>query len=335
MRPLRPAAALALLAVLVLVAGCGSTAPGEVTGGGKPADAEETTSTNVAAGSADGTAPDGTGPEPAATPSAPAVVPELAEGASDLAQQLEQAERAVRDPATPATELAEAAHLQQVAYRHLARQDELVDPVLAALPQDLRRPAELQVAARREFMALNVNPPEDVPAWRIIAPAPAEDLLAYYQEAEDEFGVEWEYLAAINLVETGMGRIRGDSSAGAQGPMQFIPSTWERWGEGDIYDPHDAILSAGRYLAHNGGSADDGNIEGALFNYNNDVRYVRGVQDYAAVLRDDPQTYAGFHQWQIWYASAVGDLLFPEGYHLTEPQPAAVYAADHPERTAG
>jgi soluble lytic murein transglycosylase-like protein len=117
--------------------------------------------------------------------------------------------------------------------------------------------------------------------------------------------------------------------------MQFIPSTWERFGEGDIYDPHDAILSAARYLAHNGGSTADGNIEGALFNYNNDVRYVRGVQAYAAVLRDDRQTYAGFHQWQIWYASAIGDLLFPEGYHLTEPRPAADYAAEFPERAAG
>ncbi len=34
----------------------------------------------------------------------------------------------------------------------------------------------------------------------------------------------WYYLAAINLIETRMGRIDGLSTAGAQGPMQFLPA---------------------------------------------------------------------------------------------------------------
>ena len=63
-----------------------------------------------------------------------------------------------------------------------------------------------------------------LPAWRIVRPAPADELLDAYRDAEAEFGIPWRYLAAINLVETGLGRIRGTSIAGAQGPMQFMPS---------------------------------------------------------------------------------------------------------------
>ena len=63
-----------------------------------------------------------------------------------------------------------------------------------------------------------------LPAWRIVRPEPADELLDAYRDAEAEFGIPWKYLAAINLVETGIGRIRGTSIAGAQGPMQFMPA---------------------------------------------------------------------------------------------------------------
>ena len=53
--------------------------------------------------------------------------------------------------------------------------------------------------------------------------------------------MDWEVLAAIMLVETRMGRIHSRSSAGAQGPMQFLPATWEAYGlGGDVHDAHDA-----------------------------------------------------------------------------------------------
>jgi membrane-bound lytic murein transglycosylase B len=49
-----------------------------------------------------------------------------------------------------------------------------------------------------------------------------------------------------------MGRIRGVSSAGAQGPMQFLPTTWDIYGGGgDINDPCDAIRAAARLLRAN------------------------------------------------------------------------------------
>jgi len=68
----------------------------------------------------------------------------------------------------------------------------------------------------------------------IVAPPPADELLGHYRAAGDEFGVDWTYLAAIHLVETRMGRIRGTSTAGAHGPMQFMPATWDAYGEGDV-----------------------------------------------------------------------------------------------------
>ena len=91
-------------------------------------------------------------------------------------------------------------------------------------------------------------------SWR---PPRHRTLLRSYREAERRFGVDWEYLAAINLVETAFGRIRGTSVAGAQGPMQFIPTTWDIYGAGgDINDAHDAILAAGRLLRANGFARD-------------------------------------------------------------------------------
>src|ERR1041384_8142233 len=82
------------------------------------------------------------------------------------------------------------------------------------------------------------KPKTDLPPWRILTPPPPEELERYYHQAEEATHVPWAYLAAVHLVETRMGRIRGTSTAGAQGPMQFLPSTWARWGGGgDINDP--------------------------------------------------------------------------------------------------
>jgi membrane-bound lytic murein transglycosylase B len=70
----------------------------------------------------------------------------------------------------------------------------------------------------------------------------------------------------------------------AVGPLQFIPSTWERWGSdgnGDgINDPQqidDAALTTARYLCHYG---DLSGVEGwrtAIFAYNHVDSYVDGV----------------------------------------------------------
>ncbi len=111
-------------------------------------------------------------------------------------------------------------------------------------------------------------------------------LRGIWQAAGNEYGIPWEVLAAINKVETNFGQNLGPSSAGAVGWMQFMPSTWARWGvdaNGDgVADPNnptDAIFSAARYLAACGGQYD---ISRAVYCYNHSSSYVNDVLSLAA-----------------------------------------------------
>src|SRR6266487_2344637 len=88
-------------------------------------------------------------------------------------------------------------------------------------------------------------------------------LLGIWQRAGAAYGIPWQVLAAINKVESNFGRNMGPSSAGAVGWMQFMPSTWLRWGTdadgsgvADPWNPVDAVYSAARYLAAAGGASD-------------------------------------------------------------------------------
>lgn len=248
---------------------------------------------------------------PAGEPGKWDVVPVAAGEATALLEQLVMAERAVRDPAVTGRELAYMGHLQQLVYLRLMERADLRDPVFDGIPKDLRRGADLNIAAGANLWLWDSTGVTELPEWRIV-PAPSiYELLTYYREAEAEFGVPWYYLAAINLVETRMGRIRGDSYAGAQGPMQFMPATWEMYGEGDINDVRDAILAAGRYLRATGAPT---KMERAIWMYNHDNEYVDAVMKYGEVMRDDPSAFRGYHGWQVYYVTANGTLLLPEGW---------------------
>jgi murein DD-endopeptidase MepM/ murein hydrolase activator NlpD len=114
-------------------------------------------------------------------------------------------------------------------------------------------------------------------------------LLALWQRAGASYGIPWPVLAAINKVESNFGRNMGPSSAGAIGWMQFMPSTWERWGvdaNGDgVADPwnaEDAVTAAARYLAATGGQTD---IASAVFSYNHAQWYVDEVLQTAQLFR--------------------------------------------------
>jgi membrane-bound lytic murein transglycosylase B len=106
---------------------------------------------------------------------------------------------------------------------------------------------------------------------------------AIYAAAEKRFGVSRYLLAAVHYVETGQ---RGDTTvasyAGAQGPMQFMPSTFRAYavdGDGDgvarINDVDDAIHTAAKYLAANGAAS--GNVRAALYRYNHSNSYINHV----------------------------------------------------------
>lgn len=256
-----------------------------------------------------------------------------ARGAAELARRITAAEDAVRSPATPPATLRSAAFEAQLLYRQLARRDRWVAPVLTGVPPRHRATVRAHVVARRAFRSLHHTLSPTLPAWRIVRPAPARELLAHYREGERRFGVPWEVLAAVNLVETGFGRIRGTSIAGARGPMQFMPATWAAFGRGDVDDPHDAIIAAARYLAHNGAGA--GRIDQALYRYNNHAGYVRGVKAYASVIARHRRAFLGLYHWQVLFLSRIGDVWLPEGYHRREPVPVRRYVARHPERHLG
>ncbi|HEV8535419.1 MAG TPA: transglycosylase SLT domain-containing protein [Candidatus Limnocylindria bacterium] len=248
---------------------------------------------------------------PQPTPSPREDPPVVASEPSALARQIDTAERAVRDRGVSGAELAWMGHLQQRAYRRIAAQPELREPVFAALPVDIRPIATANLDATADLRATVVPGPNLPTTWRIVEPAPLDDLARYYREAETEFGVPWSYLAAIHLVETRMGRIRGTSVAGAQGPMQFMPATWAAYGEGDVNSDRDAIRAAARYLRANGAP---GRMSNALFRYNQSERYVRAVTAYAEVMRAEPDAYRGYYQWQVYYLTTRGDIFLPVGY---------------------
>jgi len=253
---------------------------------------------------------------PAPTPREPTATPRpdppvVASDPDALGSQIVVAERAIRDHAVIGADLAWFGHLQQLTYRRLAARPEWRDPVLAALPSDIRGAATANADATADLRATVVPGPNLPTTWRIVEPAPLDDLSRYYREAETEFGIPWSYLAAIHLVETRMGRIRGTSIAGAQGPMQFMPATWARYGDGDINSDRDAIRAAARYLQANGAPE---NMAGALFRYNQSQRYVRAVTAYAEVMRADPDAYRGYYGWQVYYLTTSGDVLLPVGY---------------------
>ncbi|HEY6857311.1 MAG TPA: lytic transglycosylase domain-containing protein [Mycobacterium sp.] len=269
----------------------------------------------------------------AAKPPAKAVIipagaqPPLASDPAQLADDLVADENALRG-STPEDALAAAARRQQAAYRAIGHHPEWDAITRPRIPPSLLDVYDRNVDARRQLTA--ITPMRDtLPAWRVVPPAPADELLGYYHQAESESGVGWNYLAAINLVETRFGSIEGASTAGAQGPMQFLPATFAAYGQGgDIHSPRDSILAAGRYLAANGFANDH---DHAIYRYNHANEYVRAVNQYAALIAADPAAFAGYYRWDVYLRTTAGDVLLPIGYAATSPIPAADYVRSHPQ----
>jgi membrane-bound lytic murein transglycosylase B len=222
---------------------------------------------------------------------------------------------------------------QQLLYRYLAAHADLDEAVVTAVAADVRPYVERIIRARqlgqaRQAADATPSPPSDtLPAWTVVDPLPEDELLGYYREAEAATGIAWYWLAAIHLQETRMGRIIGTSSAGAVGPMQFLPETWDRCCSGDPLVPRDAIIGAATYLVQGGGPAD---MPAALNEYNPNATYVATVTAFAENMRDNPKLYAAYRQWQVFYGSSAGTVRLPVGYSQADAIDAATYLANHP-----
>ena len=183
--------------------------------------------------------------------------------------------------------------------------------VVRRLPREFRASARDVLIARRALVRLTRPTTRPLSSFRTGPAEPAEQLRRHYREAQRRFGVPWNVLAAVNFVETAFGKVRSPSTAGAQGPMQFLPSTWRAYGlGGNIHDPRDSILAAANYLRAFGAP---GNLRRALYAYNHSDLYVGAVLAYARVMRRDVRAFYGFHAWQVFVRT-------PNGYRrITNP----------------
>ena len=178
------------------------------------------------------------------------------------------------------------------------------DDVVRRLPRDLQANARDVLAARRSLVRLTRPTTRPLSAFRTGAAEPADRLLGHYREAQRRFRVPWHVLAAVNLVETAFGKLRSPSTAGARGPMQFLPATWRAYGlGGDVDDPRDAVLGAANYLRASGAPAD---LRRALYAYNHSNLYVDAVLAYARAMGRDLRAFYGFHAWQVFVRTAGG-----------------------------
>jgi membrane-bound lytic murein transglycosylase B len=233
---------------------------------------------------------------PAPNAPLPRSAPALATALTATSSSLEHAIGAWRDRGRPAPkDVTLYALYQQRIYRLLAQNERLSANVLARLRPDLAVVSRDLLLAHRRLYGL--TPPISRRAIRVSASEPAVKLLAYYREAQRRFRVSWNVLAAVNFVESKFGKLRSSSAAGAQGPMQFIPSTWRAYGlGGNIHDPHDAILGAANYLRASGAPND---LRRALYAYNHSVAYVDAVLRYARRISADRTTFYALYNWQV------------------------------------
>jgi hypothetical protein len=149
-------------------------------------------------------------------------------------------------------------------------------PILTAtLPTPPAPPAETPAAE----VADDLEAPLD---WRAFVPTDVADHLATMDRAarESGCGMPWHLLAAISRVESDFGRNMATSSEGAVGYGQFLPGSWEAFGnDGNVYDYRDALPAIAAYLCQSGLSRDP---RKALFAYNHADWYVDLVLDLAA-----------------------------------------------------
>jgi membrane-bound lytic murein transglycosylase B len=166
----------------------------------------------------------------------------------------------------------------------LSDQPSSARPVMMALTSDHSNqppPATAQTIVAQ--ISPQVPPTNLVIAARLTAAGLNPAYADLYAAAGQATGTPWPILAAVHKAETGQSGSTGrSSSAGAIGPMQFLPATFRAFrldgdgdGRADITNVADAVYSAGHYLASNG--AANGHVEAALLRYNHSSVYAQTV----------------------------------------------------------
>jgi hypothetical protein len=144
---------------------------------------------------------------------------------------------------------------------------------------------------------LPLSEPTSVPSSETASNQLPTSYLQLFQESAARYcpGLSWTVLAAIGQIESADGTNDGPSTAGALGPMQFLPSTWAIWGiDGfgqtgtpNIMNPYDAVPSAANLLCADGAAAGGAALSDAIFDYNHANWYVSEVLSLAAEYAQD------------------------------------------------
>jgi len=139
--------------------------------------------------------------------------------------------------------------------------------------------------------------PQQLPVTKVASGQLPTSYLQLFQASAAQYcpGLSWTVLAAIGQIESSDGANEGPSSAGALGPMQFMPSTWAAWGvDGsgqtgppNIMNPYDAVPSAARMLCADGAASGGTGLASAIFDYNHADWYVNEVLGLAAEYARD------------------------------------------------
>jgi Transglycosylase SLT domain len=160
------------------------------------------------------------------------------------------------------------------------------------------------VRAARSLRGLSGTPPKKPPKMRYERAKPPNKLWRFYGLGTKGFRVPRVVLAAVNFTETKFGRVLGPSSAGALGPMQFLPSTWDSYGNGgNIWSPRDSILGAARYLNASGAPE---RIRDALYAYNPSELYVNVVLTYMKQMKKKRIRFYHYYWWQVFMRTRDG-----------------------------
>jgi membrane-bound lytic murein transglycosylase B len=201
-----------------------------------------------------------------------AVADQAARLADDAERRMGQRIRTARTVASAATRVMNL----------LAEQQRLLDQANAevAHQQALAAAAAAYAAQQAAFTSITQA---RIATMKVLPPS-AVYLSLYKRAAATCAGLSWTVLAAIGQVESGHGRNPSTSSAGAMGPMQFLPSTFAHYavdGDGDgladLMNPYDAIFTAASYLCANGAGRGGDALYSAIWHYNHADWYVQMV----------------------------------------------------------